>query len=158
MAIKKIFVGKKEELPSTHIGLHPAYEYDKAEVLPRNAGNQCAVIFYDIAPGKSNYHFHYHIASEEIFYIISGEGILETNEGEIPISAGSVIVCPAGEEGAHRITNTSESEPLTYIDIDTVPKTDMAVYPRTGKIGVFTTDGFAKWYKADGNVKYYDEE
>lgn len=158
MAVKKILVTRKEELQSVHVGAHHAYEFDKADVLPRNGGNQCSVVLYDIAPGKSNYPFHYHVASEEIFYIISGEGVVETNDGDIPISAGSIIVCPAGEDGAHRITNTSDSEPLTYIDIDTVPKVDMAVYPRTGKIGVFTTDGFTKWYKEDGNVKYYDGE
>ncbi len=156
--VKKVFVTKKEELEPAHVGAHPAYEFDRREVLPRNGGNQCAVIFYDIAPGKSNYPFHYHTASEEIFYIISGNGVVETNEGDIPVSAGSVIVCPAGEEGAHRITNRSESEPLSYIDIDVVPATDMAVYPKTGKIGVFTRDGFAKWYKKDGDVKYYEGE
>ncbi len=158
MAVKKIFTKKKEELESMHIGSHPAYEFDKFDVLSRNGGNQCAVSFYDIAPGKSNYPFHYHVDSEEIYYIISGKGIVETNEGDIPISVGSVIVCPAGEEGAHKITNTSDSETLTYIDIDTIPKTDMAVYPKTGKIGIFTNDGFTKWYKKDTDVKYYEGE
>ncbi len=83
---------------------------------------------------------------------------METNEGAISISAGSVIVCPAGEGGAHRITNTSDSEVLTYLDVDTIPVTDMAVYPRTGKIGVFTNDGFMKWYKTDNNINYYEGE
>lgn len=158
MAAKKVFTTRKEELEGIHIGAHPAYEFDKFDVLPRNGGNQCAVTFYDIAPGKSNFPFHYHTASEEIFYIIAGEGVVETDEGEVPISAGSVIVCPAGEEGTHRITNTSDSEKLTYIDIDTIPKADMAVYPKTGKIGVFTNDGFTRWYKKDGNINYYDGE
>lgn len=158
MPIEKVFVTTKENLQSTHIGFHPAYEYDKYEVLPRNGGNQCAVILYDIAPGKSNYPFHYHSGSEEIFYIISGQGIVETNDGEIPISAGSIIICPAGEGGAHKITNTSQEAVLTYIDIDTVPKTDMGVYPKSGKIAIFTNDGFAKVYKADSDVKYYEGE
>lgn len=158
MAIEKVLVIKKEELQPAHIGFHPAYEYDKFEVSPRNGGNQCAVIFYDIAPGKSSYPFHYHSGSEEIFYIISGQGIVETSDGEISVSAGSVVICPAGEGGAHRITNKSDSEVLAYIDIDTVPKTDMGVYPKSGKIGVFTNDGFAKLYKADSDVMYYEYE
>ena len=158
MVIEKVLVTKKEELQPTHIGFHPAYEYDKFEVSPRNGGNQCAVIFYDIAPGKSSFPFHYHNSSEEIFYIISGQGVVETNDGDIPISAGSVIICPVGEGGAHRITNKSASETLTYIDIDTVPKTDMCLYPKTGKIGIFTNDGFAKIYKTNNDVKYYEHE
>jgi uncharacterized cupin superfamily protein len=156
--IEKILVTKKEEINPVRIGFHPAYEYNKFEVSPRNGGNQCAVIIYDIDPGKSNYPFHYHSGSEEIFYIISGHGIVETNDGEISVSAGSVIVCPAGEGGAHKITNTSDSEVLTYIDIDTIPKTDMCVYPKTGKMGVFLNDGFMKFYKLNNDVKYYDGE
>jgi uncharacterized cupin superfamily protein len=158
MDVTKVLVTTKAELGATHIGFHPAYEYDRAEVLPRNGGNRCGVIFYDIAPGKSSFPFHYHSSSEEIFYIISGRGVVETNEGEIPVGAGSVVVCPAGEGGGHRITNTSDSEVLSYIDIDTVPETDMAVYPKTGKIGVFGNDGFMKIYKMDGGIKYYDGE
>jgi uncharacterized cupin superfamily protein len=158
MAITKVLVTRKDELQPKHIGFHPAYEYDKCEVSPRNGGNQCAVAFYDIAPGKSNYPYHYHSSSEEIFYIISGNGVVETNDGEIPVSAGSIIICPAGEDGAHRITNISDSEVLTYLDIDTVPRTDMAIYPKSGKVGIFTDDGIAKIFKADDAVKYYDGE
>jgi len=36
--------------------------------------------------------------NEEVFYIISGEGILETPEGNITISAGDTIICPASEK------------------------------------------------------------
>ena len=154
----KVFTTKKEELKPVHSGCHHAFEYDKYEVSPRNGGNHCTVNFYDIAPGKSNYPFHYHSDSEEIFYIISGHGIVETGDGEIPISAGSVIICTAGEGGAHRIANKSDSELLSYIDIDTIPKTDMCFYPKSGKIGVFTSDGFAKFYKTDSDVAYYEGE
>ena len=113
MSIKKIIVTNKQEIEEKHFNYHPSFEYSKFEVSSRNSGNQCAVIFYDIAPGKSNYPLHYHSGSEEIFYIISGQGVVETNNTEIPISAGSVIVCPPGEHGAHRITNKSDSEVLS---------------------------------------------
>lgn len=158
MAIEKILVTRKEELKPKHTGSHPAYVYDKYEAVPKNSGSQCAVVFYDIAPGKSSYPLHYHSGSEEIFYIISGQGVVETSDGEIAVSAGSVVFCPAGEGGAHKLTNTSDSAVLTYIDIDTVPKTDMCYYPKSGKIGIFTNEGFAKLYKADSNVTYYEGE
>jgi Uncharacterized conserved protein, contains double-stranded beta-helix domain len=158
MPIEKNIITKKENLPSEHVSSHPDYEYHIANVVPRHNGNQCAVAFYDIAPGKSNYPFHYHNYSEEVFYIISGQGIIETNEGNFPISAGSMIFCPAGADGAHKITNTSDTAPLCYIDIDTVPKTDMCIYPKTGKIGVYTHDGFNNVYKLDSGVGYYDGE
>ena len=156
--IDKTFVTKKEEIKPIPFGLHPAYEFSKFEVSPRNGGNQCAVTFYDIAPGKSNYPLHYHTSSEEIFYIIRGHGIVETNDGEISISSGSVIICPSGKGGVHKITNKSDSEVLSYIDIDTIPTTDMCVYPKSEKIGVFLNDGFMKFYKQSNDVKYYDGE
>ncbi|MDR0286763.1 MAG: cupin domain-containing protein [Clostridiales bacterium] len=156
--IDKVLVTKKEEIKPSHVGFHPAYEYDKFDVSHRNGGNRCAVIFYDIVPGKSSYPFHYHSDSEEIFYIISGHGVVETNDGEIPVSQGSVVICPPGENGAHKITNKLDSKILTYIDIDTVPTVDMCVYPKSGKIGVFTKDGFAKLYKSGDAIGYYDGE
>lgn len=156
--IEKIRVTNKEKLQPIHIGYHPSYEYDKYEVVPRNGGNQCAVTIYDIAPGKSSYPFHYHSGSEEVFYIISGQGVVETNDGDVPISEGSIVFCPAGADGGHRITNTSSDGVLRYIDIDTVPKTDMGVYPKSGKLAVFTNDGFAKFYRADSDVSYYEGE
>jgi uncharacterized cupin superfamily protein len=159
MALEKILVTAKKDLPSKHINFHPAYEYDKTEVVPldRASGNQCAVTFYDLEPGKANYPYHSHSASEEVFYIISGHGVVETNEGEIPVAAGSVVVCPPCEAGAHRIKNTSDTEKLCYIDIDTMPKADVAFYPKTGKIGVFA-GGSNKFYNASAECGYYDGE
>ena len=158
MAIEKVTVTKKEELQAVHINAHQPYEYDRFMVSPRTGGNQCAVMFYDIAPGKSSYPLHYHSGSEEVFYIISGHGVVETIDGEISISAGSVVICPVGEGGAHKITNKSDTELLSYIDIDTVPKTDLCTYPKSGKIGIFGNDGYVKIFKSDSDVNYYDGE
>lgn len=158
MAVEKILVTTKQELESKHFGAHPAYGYDKADAVARMSGNQTAVSFYDVDPGKSNYPLHWHKDSEEIFYIISGTGVVETLDGTIPITAGSVVVCPAGEAGAHKITNTSPTEKLCYIDVDTIPPVDLAVYPKSGKFGVFTNDGTVKFYKAGAECGYYEGE
>jgi uncharacterized cupin superfamily protein len=72
--------------PVNHSG-HKQYEYnkfevtdsrDKYEVASPNEGNQTVAAFYTLPPGKSNYPFHYHTANEEVFYIISGTGVLKT--------------------------------------------------------------------------------
>ena len=158
MPIEKILVTKKQDLTPRHQNAHPVYEFHSYDVVPRHTGTKSAVAFFDIAPGKSNFPFHWHDDSEEIFYIISGEGTLETNGGDIPVSAGTVIFCPAGAEGAHKLTNTSSFEPLCYIDIDTLPKTDLCVYPKTGKIGVYTKSNAGGVFKSDNSVGYYDGE
>lgn len=51
--------------------MHP-YEYNKYQVVKPNKESQISVSIYEIPPQKSNYPYHYHLKSEEVFYIISG--------------------------------------------------------------------------------------
>ena len=85
---------------------------------------------------KSNYPYHYHAANTEVFYIISGQGILRTPNGNRSIKAGDYIVCPPSENGAHKIINNSSSEILKYIDFDTTNSPDIISYPDSDKTGI----------------------
>ncbi len=95
--------------------------------------------------------------NEETFYIISGEGILRTPSGERKVSAGDLLFFPAGAEGAHKLTNSSETENLVYIDFDVVHEVDITVYPDSDKIGVWGM-GINKLYPQASDVDYYDGE
>ena len=116
------------------------------------------VAFYTIPPGKSNYHFHYHTTNEEVFYIISGNGVLETFDAKHPISVGDIIVCPVGKNGAHKITNTSEIENLVYLDVDTNNTPDIAYYPHSNKLGIRAVGGVRDNYELEKTVGYYNGE
>ena len=146
---------------------HEGYEYykyevtdgaQKYEVSGPSEGNQTVVAFYELPPGKSNYPFHYHTTNEEVFYVISGNGILETFEGKRPIAAGDIFVCPVGKNGAHKITNTSETKNLVYLDVDTNNTPDIAYYPHSNKIGIRAAGGVRDIFKLGSNVSYYDGE
>ena len=146
---------------------HPPYEYtkhavtdasQKYEVASPNEGNQLVVAFYTVPPGKSSYPFHYHTVNEEAFYIISGDGLLETHDAKHPIAAGDIIVCPAGKTGAHKITNTSETENLIYLDIDTNKTPEIAIYPHSNKVGIRAPGGIRDNYIQDDRVSYYHNE
>ena len=67
--------------------------------------------------------------NERYNYVISGSGILETFDAKYLIAAGDIMVCPVGNAGAHKITNTSETEDLIYLDVDTNNTPDIAFYP-----------------------------
>jgi uncharacterized cupin superfamily protein len=151
-----IRITNKEAVEPVHKCVHEPYEYYKYIMTDREDNGQCTVALYELPPGKANYPYHYHMGSEEIFYIISGSGTLETPEGDKPIQAGDVIVCPAGEESAHRIVNTS-AEKLTYLDCDTIVLPEVVGYPRSGKVGVMA-DGMAKFFKTGSDVGYYEGE
>lgn len=108
-------------------------------------------------PGKAAYPYHFHYKNEETFYILSGEGILRTPEGQRKVAAEELLFFPAGPEGAHKITNCSETEMLTYIDFDVVHEIDVAVYPGSEKIGIWGM-GINELYPHSSHVDYYDGE
>ena len=64
---------------------------------------------------------------------------------------------PANENGAHKLTNTSETERLVYIDFDTSNDLDVALYPDSGKIGIWGKE-VNQIYKTDQNVAYFEGE
>lgn len=154
----KILVTNKESLNAKHKNDCEPYEFVKYEVTKRSNFNQCYIALYEIPPKKSNFPFHYHDFNTEAFYIISGSGVLETNEGKVNIKQGDIIVCPPKIEGAHKLTNVSEKENLVYIDFDTTNSPDIIHYPNSDKIGIVVHNEFSTFFKNDANIDYYDGE
>ena len=148
---------KMEDIPVSHKCDHEGYEYYRRKFIPFGGAKNALVSVYEIPPGKAAYPYHYHHKNEETFYILSGEGILKTPEGERKVKAGELLFFPAGPEGAHKLTNLSETEMLTYIDFDVVHDIDIAVYPDSGKIGIWGM-GINKIYPRNADVDYYHGE
>ncbi|WP_291503111.1 cupin domain-containing protein [Acutalibacter sp.] len=143
-------------LDSRHKAEHEGYEYTRRYFVRRGEARKCVVSVYEIPPGKSAYPYHYHVKDEETFYIISGEGTLRTPGGERTVRAGELLFFPAGEGGAHKLTNTGEG-PLTYIDFDAVNDLDAAVYPDSGKLGVWGM-GVNQVFRLEDEAGYYEGE
>ena len=109
-----------DDLPRKHNNKQKDYEHYKRDLVPMGMAKQCAISVYEIPPGKSANPYHYHIKNEETFYIISGQGILKTPNGERNVKGGEFLFFPANESGAHKLTNSSETELLVYIDFDPI--------------------------------------
>lgn len=148
---------KIADLSAKHKTLHEGYEYTRRNFVPRGQANHTQVSVYEVPPQKAAYPYHYYLQEEETFYILSGEGLLKTSEGEKRVSAGDMLFFPAGSEGAHKLTNTSLTEKLVYIDFDVIHDLDAAIYPDSGKIGVWGKD-INRVYPLDANVDYYEGE
>lgn len=146
-----------DDIPLKHKCEHDGYEYYRRELVPGNEPHQCTISVYEIPPGKSAYPYHYHSGNEEAFYILSGTGLLKTPAGEMKVTAGDFIFFPAGEKGAHKLTNTSEADKLIYLDFDTKNEIDVAFYPDSGKIGIWGKD-INQVYRTRDQVGYYDGE
>lgn len=137
-----------------HQNEHEPYEYFKYIAAGATDKNMCNVSIYELPPGKSNYPYHYHTANEEIFYIISGTGLLRTPEGERIVSTGDIALFTPTEKGAHKLTNTSETETRVYLDVDTNRRPNVVFYPDSDKIGVMAGLEMKNQFMDDTDVDY----
>lgn len=153
----EILIINQNDLMKKHKAEHEPYEYIKYEVTPQKEFSQCYIAVYEIPPLKSNYPYHYHIANTEAFYIICGQGLLKTPQGEREIKSGDFIVCPPSEDGAHKIMNTSDCETLKYIDFDTANSPDVVFYPDSDKMGIMLHNN-PVFFKNNKGTDYYDGE
>lgn len=153
-----ILIVNEEDVIQKHKNEHDPYAYSKREITSRQDFGQCYVAIYEIPPKKSNYPLHYHTANSEVFYIIQGNGILVTLDGQKAIKQGDFIVCPPTEKAAHKIINTSEDEVLKYVDFDTTNSPDIVHYPDSGKIGIIVHNKSSNFFKSEEEVGYYDGE
>ncbi len=148
---------KLADIPASHKQEHEGYEYFRRKFIPFGAAENALVSIYEIPPGKAAYPYHFHHCNEETFYILSGRGILKTPEGERPVSAGELIFFPTGPEGAHKLTNSSETENLVYLDFDVVHAVDITEYPDSDKIAIWGK-GINQLYPKSSQTDYYDGE
>ena len=146
-----------KDIPSKQKAEHEEYVYRRRKFLGFGETNNTCVSIYEIPPGKAAYPYHYHHKNEETFFILRGHGLLKTPEGEKTVSAGDLLFFPANCDGAHKLTNLSDTEALVYLDVDVVHGLDVAVYPETGKLGVWGKNINRIWRQQD-DVDYYDGE
>jgi uncharacterized cupin superfamily protein len=120
----------------------------------------------ELPPGHAAWPTHFHCANEEAVFIIQGTGELRIADQRVPLRAGDYVALPVGPEGAHQIYNNSGA-PLVYLAMSTMVPTDIAVYPRSDKIGVFggAAPGGPKhervvagFYRRIDAVEYWDGE
>ena len=148
---------KIENIPVSHKCEHEGYEYYRKKFIPFGSAKNSLVSVYEIPPHKSAYPYHFHHNNEETFYILSGEGVLRTPDGERKVTAGELLFFPTGPAGAHKLTNSSDTENLVYIDFDVVHDVDITIYPDSDKIGVWGM-GINQLYSQGEAVDYYDGE
>jgi uncharacterized cupin superfamily protein len=98
-----------------------------------------------LPPGRTTCPFHYHVHEDEIFFVLSGRGVLRYGESLRTIRAGDCIACPAGTKTAHQIANPFD-EDLVYLAVGRNDPNEVCVYPDTGKVMI----------RSLGKVGYFD--
>jgi len=99
----------------------------------RPRGGSLGVNHMRLSPGHAAVPFHYHAREDEVFYVLSGRGVLRYGDELFDIGPGDCISCPAGTKTAHQIANPYD-EDLEYLSIGPYDPHEVCGYPDSGKI------------------------
>ena len=102
-----------------------------------------------VPPGKTSMPFHRHHTSDEMFFILSGEGVYRFGDERIPVRQGDCLGAPAAG-AAHQLINTG-SEPLRYLALSNNTNADVIEYPDSGRVRVDV--GLSGFHRYDGTFK-----
>jgi len=149
-----------DELRLEHFEKGDKFASDFARIGPLLGARDLGYSYDVVQPGKRSCPFHSHLAEEEMFFVVRGEGTLRYGDETRRIRAGDVICCPTGDpETAHQIINDSDSE-LAYLSISTMMPAEVCEYPDSRKIGAFgeTTSRLRHVTGVEAAVDYWKDE
>ena len=86
-----------------------------------------------LPPGKIGCPFHAHMVADEVFFVLSGRGVLRYGDEVKEIRAGDCISCPAATGVAHQLANPFD-EDLVYLAVGMNDPNEVCIYPDSGKI------------------------
>lgn len=139
-----------------------------APISPRLGARKLGYNLTEVPPGKAAFPRHNHYATEEMFFILEGEGELRIGDACHPVRAGHVIACPTGDAStAHQLRNTSPDRTLRYLAVSTAETVDLVQYPDSGKTGASHVLGRDEngvpiavriMNRIDDNLDYWDGE
>jgi uncharacterized cupin superfamily protein len=103
-----------------------------------------------LAPGKESSMRHCHTHEDELVFVLEGEVVLCTDEGEQRLTAGTCAGFPAGSADGHQLVNRSD-RPARYIEISNRDPADAATYPDVDLVYRKGSDGRAIFMRKDGS-------
>jgi len=92
---------------------------------------------------------HYHTREDELVFVLEGEVVLRTDEGEQLLTTGSCAGFPAGSSNGHQLVNRS-NRPARYLEISNRDAEDSAKYPDVDLAYRKAPDGKAVFTRKDG--------
>jgi uncharacterized cupin superfamily protein len=99
-----------------------------------------------LGPGGQSALRHWHTLEDEFVYVLEGEVVLVTDEGEQTLRAGTCAGYPAGSKNGHHFVNRSRKR-AKYLEIGTNVPGDTAFYPDDDLRLMETEDGMLYAHK-----------
>jgi uncharacterized cupin superfamily protein len=100
-----------------------------------------------LAPGVWSSQRHWHTAEDEFVWVVSGEVVLVTDEGEQVLRAGDCAGFPAGAPNGHHLQNRSDAEAVILEVGSRRPEDDGCDYP---DIDLMLAEGESGYSHRDG--------
>jgi uncharacterized cupin superfamily protein len=113
----------------------PPYRWRRARIGRQTGARQLGASLFEVPPGATTFPLHIHHANEEMLVVVAGRPTLETLSGTRQLVVGEVVACPAGRDGAHRLTNDTD-EPVRVLIVSTMHAPDINEFPETGEFWV----------------------
>ncbi|MEM6867562.1 MAG: cupin domain-containing protein [Cyanobacteria bacterium P01_C01_bin.121] len=101
-----------------------------------------------LAAGSQSALRHWHSAQDEFVYVVQGELVLITDEGEQTLGPGEMAGFAAGVANGHHLVNRS-NQPATYLEIGDRTFPDRADYPDDDLLCMPTEDGHRQFIHKD---------
>lgn len=101
-------------------------------------------------PGKESSLRHYHAREDEMIFVLEGEVVLRTDEGEQRLTAGMCAGFPAGTTNGHQLVNRSGA-PARYLEIGDRAPADTVGYSDEDLACAKTPDGAWAFTRRDGS-------
>lgn len=102
---------------------------------------QFGVNLLQLAPGAWSSQRHWHSLEDEFMFVVSGEVVLVTDEGETLLRAGDCAAFPATRPNGHHLINKSESMAVC-LEVGSRNPSDDVVYPDIDMLFDPKTDGY----------------
>ena len=103
-----------------------------------------------LSPGKESSMLHHHAREDELVFVLEGEVVLRTEEGEQTLTAGTCAGFPAGVRNGHQLINRSD-RPARYLEISNRDPQDTAEYPDVDLAYRRGPDGAPLFTRKDGS-------
>lgn len=104
-----------------------------------------------LPPGKESAMRHYHTHEDELVFVLEGEVVLRTDEGEQVLTAGMCAGFPAGATNGHQLVNRSD-RPARYLEVSNRDPADSAEYPDVDLAYRKAPDGRPVFTRKDGTA------
>lgn len=108
-----------------------------ARRLVRPPDGSLGASVWELAPGSSQFVYHFHHGSEELLIVLQGAPTVRMHDGDRELVAGDVVPFPRGPEGGHQIRNDGAA-PARVVIVSTNADPDVAEYPETGKVATIS--------------------